>query len=138
MVLSVLLPLCLLGSVFLVDVPSAFLLLLTAPLIPLLMILIGYQAERKTRLQWYALSRMSAHFLDGIQGLTTLKLFGASKAEQERAARISEVFRQKTLEILRLAFLSGAVLEFLTTMAIGLIAVTLGVRLIGHQVALES
>src|SRR5262249_22046554 len=84
------------------------------------------------------LARMSAHFLDCIQGLTTLKLFGASERVQEQVSHISEAFRQRTLEILRLAFLSGAVLEFLATMAIGLVAVTLGVRLISHQIVLDN
>src|SRR6266699_2852421 len=81
---------------------------------------------------------MSAHFLDVMQGLTTLKLFGRSQAQQERIARISDRFRDKTLQVLRYAFLSGAVLEFMTMMAIGVIATTLGVRLLNHGITFSS
>ncbi|HEX7734526.1 MAG TPA: thiol reductant ABC exporter subunit CydD [Ktedonobacteraceae bacterium] len=137
-VLSALVPLLILLAVFPRDPLSALLLLLTAPLIPLLMMLIGRRAERRSQAQWRALACMSAYFLDVIQGLTTLKLFGRSQDEQQRVARISETFRVKTMATLRLAFLSGAVLEFLTTMAIGLVAVILGVRLINQQIALRD
>jgi len=70
---------------------------------------------------------MSAHFLDIVQGLPTLKLFGRSEAQRARIAQVSDTFRERTLQVLRIAFLSGAVLEFLTAIAIGLVAVTLGV-----------
>jgi ATP-binding cassette subfamily C protein CydD len=88
--------------------------------------------------QWLALSRMSAHFLDVIQGLTTIKLFGRELAERERIARISEGFRTKTMQVLRIAFLSGGVLEFMTTAAIGLVAVTLGIRLLNRGISFED
>lgn len=138
LVLSVLVPLLILLVVFPFDLLSALLLLLTAPIIPLLMMLVGSSAERQTRLQWVALTRMSAHFLDVVQGLPTLKLFGRGQAEQERVARISDAFREKTMSTLRLAFLSGAVLDFMVAMAIGLVAVMLGVRLLAHGIALQD
>jgi ATP-binding cassette subfamily C protein CydD len=81
---------------------------------------------------------MSAYFLDVMQGLTTLKLFGRSQAQQERIAHISDRFRDKTLQVLRYAFLSGAVLEFMTMTAIGVIATTLGVRLLNHGISFEK
>ena len=136
--LSVLVPLLILLVVFPLDLLSALLLLLTAPIIPLLMALVGSSAERQAHQQWVALARMSAHFLDVVQGLPTLKLFGRGQAEQERVARISNAFREKTLQTLRLAFLSGAVLDFLVAMAIGLVAVMLGVRLLEHGIALRN
>jgi len=136
--LSVLVPLLLLAVVFPLDWVSALLLLLTAPLIPLLMMLVGRCAEAQTQRQWGMLSRMSAHFLDVVQGLTTLKLFGRSRTEQERVARISDAFRVQTMKTLRLAFLSGAVLELLASMAIGLIAVTLGVRLLNREIGFQA
>lgn len=138
MALSVLIPLLILLVILPADILSALLLALTAPLIPLLLILIGVQAEKQSQRQWKALLHMSAHFLDVVQGLATLKVLGRSQDEQERVARISEAFREKTMSTLRLAFLSGAVLEFLTSMAIGLVAVVLGVRLLNHQLTLQT
>lgn len=137
-VLSVLVPLLIVLAILPADGTSALLLLITGPIIPLLMVLVGSYAEKHTQQQWVALSRLSAHFLDAIQGLTTLKLFGRSQAEQKRIARSSDLFREKTLKVLRIAFLSGGVLEFMTALAIGLIAVTLGVRLLDHGIAFES
>lgn len=138
LVLSVLVPLLILLVVGPLDILSALLLLITAPIIPVLMFLVGSSAARQTRLQWLALARMSAHFLDVVQGLPTLKLFGRGQTEQERVARISEAFRKKTMSTLRLAFLSGAVLDFLVAMAIGLVAVMLGIRLLVHGIALRD
>jgi ATP-binding cassette subfamily C protein CydD len=137
-VLSVVVPLLIIVVVLPVDWFSAVLLLLTGPIIPLLMALVGNYTEKRIQAQWTALSRMSAHFLDVMQGLTTLKLFGRSQAQQEQIARISKQFRDKTLQVLRYAFLSGAVLEFMTAMAIGVIATTLGVRLLNHGITFAS
>jgi ATP-binding cassette subfamily C protein CydD len=135
--LSVLIPLLICVVVFPFDWMSATLLLVTGPVIPLLMILVGSYAEQHIQRQWQALSRMSAHFLDVIQGLPTLKLFNRSSAEQSRIARVSERFREQTMQSLRLAFLSGMVLEFMTCIAIGLIAVVLGVRLLDGGISFE-
>lgn len=118
-----------------VDWLSAALLLLTAPIIPLFMVMIGRLAEDRTQRQWSTLSRMSAHFLDTIQGLPTLKLFGRSQDERTRIQEVSENFRQATMQVLRVAFLSGMVLEFMAAMAIALVAVMLGVRLLNHDIA---
>ncbi len=123
--LSVLVPLIIVIYIVPLDWSSAILLLVTGPVIPLLMIMVGRYAEERTRYQWTALSRMSAHFLDVVQGLPTLKIFGRSEAERERITRVSNNFRDKTLQVLRIAFLSGMVLEFMTAVAIGLIAVSL-------------
>ena len=138
MILSILIPLLIASTILPLDWVSAFLLLITGPIIPLLMVLIGSYTEKHIQRQWVALSRMSAHFLDAVQGLTTLKLFGRSTAEQAHIAQVSESFREKTLKVLRMAFLSGAVLEFMTAMAIGLVAVTLGVRLLNNGISFES
>jgi ATP-binding cassette, subfamily C, bacterial CydD len=138
LVLSIVVPLLIIVVILLVDWFSAVLLLVTGPIIPLLMFLVGSYTEKRIQAQWAALSRMSAHFLDVMQGLTTLKLFGRSQAQQERIARVSDRFRDKTLQVLRYAFLSGAVLEFMTMMAIGVIATTLGVRLLNHGITFGS
>jgi ATP-binding cassette, subfamily C, bacterial CydD len=104
----------------------------------LLIALVGNNTQQRTQAQWATLSLMSAHFLDVMQGLTTLKLFGRSQAQQERIAHISDRFRDKTLQVLRYAFLSGAVLEFMTLTAIGVIATTLGVRLLNAGISFEK
>jgi len=135
--LSVIVPILIIAAIWPVDWFSAVLLLVTGPIIPLLMFLVGSSTEKRIQAQWQTLSRMSAHFLDVMQGLTTLKLFGRGEAQQERIARISNQFRDKTLQVLRSAFLSGAVLEFMTMMAIGVIATTLGVRLLNHGISFD-
>ncbi len=131
--LSALVPFLIVAYILSLDWSSALLLLVTGPIIPLLMVLVGSYAEDHIQRQWIALSRMSAHFLDVVQGLPTLQLFGRSGAERERIARVSERFRDKTMKVLRVAFLSGAVLEFLTAIAIGLVAVTFLVLLLAPE-----
>ena len=136
--LSVLVPLMIAGYIFPRDPSSAVLLLVTAPVIPVLMVLVGGYAEEHTRRQWKALSRMGASFLDALQGLTTLKFFGRSADEGEKVAAASEDFRERTMKVLRYAFLSGFVLEFMTAAAIALVAVTLGVRVISGNMPFEE
>ena len=138
LVLSVIVPLLIILVILPVDWFSAVLLLFTGPVIPLLMALVGSSTRKRTQAQWATLSLMSAHFLDVMQGLTTLKLFGRGQAQEERIARISDRFRDKTLQVLRYAFLSGAVLEFMTMTAIGVIATALGVRLLNHGISFEK
>ena len=106
-------------------------------MIPVLMVLVGSYAEEHTSRQWRALSRMGASFLDAMQGLTTSKVFGRSADEGEKVAAASEEFRRRTMKVLRYAFLSGFVLEFMTAAAIGLVAVTLGVRVISGNMPFE-
>lgn len=136
--LAALIPLLILGFVFPLDVTSGFILLFTAPLIPLFMILIGKWAENLTERQWETFSRLSAHFLDVLQGLTTLKLFGRSRGQVEVIARISNSFRETTLGVLRVAFLSALVLEFLATISTALVAVALGLRLVYGRIPFEQ
>jgi ATP-binding cassette, subfamily C, bacterial CydD len=138
MALSVLVPLLIAAYLLPIDWISTALLVLTAPAIPVLMILTGSHAEEHMKSQWTALSRMSAHFLDVLQGLPTLKAFGRGAAEHERVAKISDEFRKRTLKVLRWAFLSGFVLEFITTLSIALVAVALGVRLLIGDISFEA
>ena len=138
MVLSVLVPLLIAIYVFPLDWSSAVLLLATAPVIPVMMILVGSYAEEHVKRQWTALSRLGAHFLDAVQGLKTLKAFGRSAAETEKVAAAGEGFRARTMKVLRYAFLSGFVLEFITAMAIALVAVTLGVRVVSGNMPFEE
>lgn len=135
---SVVIPLLLLAIIWPLDHLSAILLLITGPVIPILMIAVGSYSQKHIQRQWTTLARLSAHFLDTIQGLVTLHLFGRSGAQEAHVARLSDEYRRRTLKVLRYAFLSGAVLEFMTMLAIGLIAVFLGVRLINREIPFEQ
>ena len=128
--LALLVPLAMFIAVLPIDTLSAVVLLVTAPLIPFFMMLIGLYATQRSRAQWRALSRMSAHFLDALQGLPTLKLFGRSRAEIERIRVISDQFRDTTMSVLRVAFLSALVLELLSTISVAIVAVEIGLRLL--------
>ncbi len=128
--LAALVPITYLIVVFPADPLSGLVLLVTAPLIPFFMILIGKAAEILTRRQWGVLSRMSAHFLDVLQGLTTLKLFGRSRKQIEVIGQISDSWRRTTLGVLRVAFLSALALEMLATISTAIVAVEIGVRLL--------
>ncbi len=130
LLLSTLIPLSILLFVFPIDFLSGLVLLLTAPLIPFFMTLIGSLAEKLNRQQWKALSRMSAHFLDVLQGLTTLKLFGRSKEQIKTIFRISDNFRHTTMKVLKIAFLSALVMELVASISIAILAVEIGLRLL--------
>jgi len=130
LVITTLVPLSILLFVFPIDLLSGIILLLTAPLIPFFMILIGKGAEAVTNRQYETLSRLSAHFLDSLQGLTTLKILGQSKAHAKSIAKVSDQFRDRTMAVLRITFLSALVLELLATLSTAVIAVEIGLRLL--------
>src|SRR6185295_12299608 len=138
MALVALVPLSLLAFIFPLDWISGLVLLVSAPLIPVFMVLIGSGAERLNRRQWRQLARMGAHFLDALQGLTTLKLFNASRREARLIARISEDYRLSTMAVLRVAFLSALVLEFFATVSIALVAVLIGFRLLHGEMGFQA
>lgn len=128
--LSALVPLLILLIVFPLDLLSGIVFLLTAPLIPLFMALIGAAAGALNRRQWKSLSHMSAHFLDVLQGLATLKILGRSKEQIQTIARISTDFRLATMKVLKVAFLSALALEIVATISIAIVAVEVGLRLL--------
>jgi ATP-binding cassette subfamily C protein CydD len=130
--LVALLPLTVAAAVFPLSWAAGGLLLATAPLIPLFTILVGMGAENISQRHFQALARMSGHFLDVLQGVATLKLFGRSRAEADRIAQVSADFRRRTMNVLRVAFISSAVLEFFTSLSIALIAVYLGMSYLGY------
>ena len=110
-------------------------LVVTVPLIPFFMILIGKQADRLNKEQWERMSFLSGHFLDVLQGITTLKLFGRAKDQIKVIGRLSEEFKDSTLKVLRVAFLSALVLELVSTISTALIAVYLGLTLLDGEIA---
>lgn len=127
--LAAFIPAMLLAVVFISDWVSGIILLITAPLIPFFMFLIGKGTERLNQRQWLRLARMSAHFFDAIEGLTSLKVFNASRREADVIAKISDDYHHTTMSVLRVAFLSSLILEFLATLSIALVAVYIGFRL---------
>lgn len=127
--LTAVVPVAILAAVLPLDWLSGLVLLVTAPLIPFFMLLIGKGAEALNQRQWRVLARMSGRFLDVIQGLPTLKAFNASRRETDAIARVSEAYRHNTMQVLRVAFLSSAVLEFIASLSIAVLAVFIGFRL---------
>jgi ATP-binding cassette, subfamily C, bacterial CydD len=135
---AALVPLTILVVVTPLDLVSGLVLLLTAPLIPLFMVLIGGQADRLTRQQWASLSRMSAHFLDVLQGLATLKMLGRARALVGTIARVSDQYRRTTMGVLRVTFLSALMLELIATISTAVVAVEVGLRLLYGHLAFEQ
>lgn len=135
---TAIIPIVILLVVFLNDLLSGFVLLITLPILPIFMILIGKQAEAATQKRWYQLSHMSAHFLDVLQGATVLKLFGRNQRQKETIRRISERFGATTLQVLRIAFLSALVMEMGATISTAIVAVEIGLRLLYGQMPFAS
>lgn len=125
-------PLVILVVVFPLNWAAGLVLLGTAPLIPLFMILVGMGAADANRKNFSALSRLSGHFMDRLKGLSTLKLFNRGVAETKQIEQASEDFRSRTMSVLRLAFLSSAVLEFFAALSIALLAVYFGFSYLDH------
>jgi ATP-binding cassette subfamily C protein CydCD len=138
MALAALIPLTILFFVFPTDSLSGIVLLVTAPLLPLFMYLIGTAAEELTRKQWQGLSRMSAYFLDVLQGLTTLKSLGRSRDQIDVIKKVSENYRQSTMSVLKVTFLSALVLELVATLSTAVVAVEIGIRLLYGRMAFEQ
>ena len=130
--LAVMIPAAILAFVFPYSWAAGTLLLVTAPLVPLFMILVGMGAESISQRHFQALARMSAYFLDVLQGLPTLKLFNRSKGVEKTIAAVSNNYRIKTMAVLRVAFLSSAVLEFFSSVSIALVAIYLGMSYLGY------
>ena len=128
--LAAFIPLTILLLIFPIDPLTGLVFLLTAPLIPLFMWLIGKAAESMTQRQWQTLSRLSAYLLDVIQGLTTLKLLGQSLHQSERIQKASDHYRDATMRVLRIAFLSALTLELVSTLSTAIVAVEIGLRLL--------
>jgi ATP-binding cassette, subfamily C, bacterial CydD len=121
-----------------IDPISAGIMLLTLPLVPVFMWLVGRYTERRTRERWQALQILATHFLDVVRGLPTLRAFNRGQAQAERIADVSDAYRRTTMDTLRIAFLSGAVLELAATLGIALVAVTVGVRLADGNIGFQS
>ncbi|WBB77527.1 thiol reductant ABC exporter subunit CydD [Micromonospora sp. WMMD882] len=138
LVLSVTVPVAVLARLLLADWSSALIVALTLPLIPVFGALLGWQARAATERQWRRLAHLGGHFLDMVAGLATLRAFGRSRAQVEVVRRMADGHRVATMRTLRVAFLSGLVLELVATLSVALVAVPVGVRLLGGGLTLTT
>ena len=136
--LAAVVPVAVLIVVVTIDPISAAIMLFTLPLIPIFMWLIGRFTEVRARERLEAMNRLAGHFLDVVRGLPTLRAFNRGSVQAERIATVSDRYRQATMGTLRIAFLSGTVLELAATLGIALVAVTVGVRLVDSDVGFEA
>ncbi len=137
-VLACVVPVAVLAWVGAVDLTSALIMLVTLPLVPVFMWLVGRYTEERTRERWTALRLLSTHFLDVVRGLPTLRLLNRSRAQAETMRDVGERYRRATMGTLRVSFLSASVLELAATLGVALVAVTVGVRLVGGGIGLEA
>jgi thiol reductant ABC exporter CydD subunit len=138
LVLAAVVPLAVFAWVAAIDLVSAAVMLVTLPLVPVFMWLIGRYTEERTRERWQALSALSGHFLDVVRGLPTLQAFDRSRAQAGVLAGVGERYRETTMATLRIGFLSGSVLELAATVGVALVAVTVGVRLDDGSLGLQA
>ncbi len=120
------------------DVTSAIVIGITLPLIPLFMVLIGMATRERERRSWRSLARLAHHYTDLLAGLPTLKVFGRARAQVEGLRRTNDAYRTETVSTLRLAFCSALVLELGSTLAVALVAVGIGLRLLDGGLSLET
>ena len=136
--LAVVVPVAVLARIVTADWISAAVVVVTLPLIPLFMVLIGWATRSRMDRQWRLLARLSGHFLDVVAGLPTLKVFGRAKAQADNIRAITADHRRATLRTLRLAFLSSFALELLATISVALVAVGIGMRLVNGELDLRT
>ena len=119
------------------DWPSGLTAIITLPLIPLFLILIGIATRTVQKKQWQTLQRLAARFADTVQGLSTLRLFGRERRAADRIEVTADEYRRETMKVLRFSFLSGFAMELLASLAVALIAVAVGFRLLSGDLSLE-
>jgi thiol reductant ABC exporter CydD subunit len=138
LVLAAIVPLTVLAAVVTLDWVSAAIMAVTLPLVPVFMALVGMATRRHTDRQFRTLQRLSGHFLDVVAGLATLKVFGRSKAQTQTIRDVTDSYRRTTMATLRLTFLSSLVLELLASLSVALVAVSVGLRLLGGHLDLRT
>jgi len=137
-VLAVAVPIAVLVVTLAIDPTSAAVMLVTLPAIPVLMALVGRLSADRARARWQALSRLSNHVLDVVRGLPTLRAYNRAEAQADLVGASAERYRLTTMHVLRVSFLSGAVLDLAATIGTALVAVTLGVRVIDGDLGLQA
>jgi thiol reductant ABC exporter CydD subunit len=137
-VLAVVVPAIVLAAVAAVDPWSAVVMVGTLPLVPVFMWLVGRYTEQRTAERWDALRLLSVHFLDVVRGLPTLRAYNRAHAGAATLAAVGDRYRRATMGTLRVAFLSGAVLELAATLGVAIVAVAVGLRLVDGTLGLEA
>lgn len=137
-VLSVLAPIAILAWLIPLDWPAALILLITAPLIPIFMILIGLATEFRARRRWRLMARLGSHFLDRVSGLETLRIHGLADSQTAAIERAGDDYRRETMATLRIGFLSALVLELLAMLGTAIVAATVGIQLAGGHLELAT
>jgi ATP-binding cassette subfamily C protein CydCD len=138
LLLAAIVPLVVLVAIVSEDWISAAIVAFTIPLIPLFMALVGATTREKMDRQVRTLQRLAGHFLDVVAGLPTLKVFGRAKAQAASIRSVSERYRQTSLATLRVTFLSSLILELVATLSVALVAVAIGLRLMGGEMTLRT
>jgi ATP-binding cassette subfamily C protein CydCD len=137
-VLAMIVPLVVIASMATADLVATLTVVLTLPLIPFFMALIGSATVRRRKRRWDALARLSGHFLDVVAGLPTLRVFGRSEAQLGRLEKVTDDYRRESMATLRVAFLSAFALELAATLSVALVAVGVGLRLVDGQLDLRT
>ncbi len=138
LVLACIVPPLVIVAMGVADVLSAVIVLVTLPVIPVFMILVGWTTRIRTERQWSALQRLSHHFLDVLDGMPVLRGYGRGKAQADAVRAVTDDYRRTTLSVLRVSFLSSFVLELAATLSVALVAVSVGLRLLGGSVGLQT
>ncbi len=138
LVLAVLVPIAVLARVAVADWVSAVVIAVALPLIPVFAMLVGWHTKAQTRRQWRLLATLGGHFLDVVEGLATLKVFGRARVQEDVIAKVTDDYRTATMSTLRVAFLSALVLELSAALATALVAVEVGLRLLDGHLGYET
>lgn len=125
-------------TVWIADPLSGLVLVIVLPLIPVFMALIGMATEAVQRRQWQSLSSLSRGFLEVVGGLSTLVAFGRAERQSARIRAVTDEYRVRTMKVLRITFLSGFTLEFAASLSVALVAVSIGLRLVGGDMTLVA
>jgi ATP-binding cassette, subfamily C, bacterial CydD len=136
--LAALVPLAICVELLATDWATALIVILTVPLIPVLMVVVGSLAGKRVERQWETLQSMAHHFLDMLSGLGTLAAFGRSRSQIEAIRQMSETQRKAGQAALRMGFLSAFVLELVATLSIAVVAIVIGFRVLGGTLDLET
>ena len=137
-VLAGMVPLAVIARIAAADWISAVVIGVTLPLVPVFAVLVGLHTRAQTQRQWQLLARLGGHFLDVVEGLPTLKVLGQGKRQAEVIARVTDEHRRVTMSTLRQAFLSALVLDLAATLATALVAVEVGLRLLGGHIGYQQ
>ena len=138
LLLAVTVPVIVGVAILAADLTSAIIVALTLPLIPIFMILVGWTTEARTARRWSTQQRLARHFADLVAGLPTLQVFGRAKAQAKGLEKSESAHRTETMGTLRVSFLSALVLELLATLSVAVIAVTVGFRVVHHDLDLAT